>query len=434
MYQGTEEVLHNETLRETVYKRTHETGLPVYFCHKPGFQKRYACFATHYGSVDTAFSAPGLGRQQVADGVAHFLEHKVFEREDGNALELFSKRGAACNAYTSYAVTNYLFSCGDGFFDHLGALVDFVLTPYITDENVEKEKGIIGQEIRMYEDHAGWRIFTNLMAGLYQNHPVRNDIAGTVESIAELNTESLYACHRSFYHPGNMIAFGIGDEDRERFFETMDASLARHPEWAAVEGVEKHYPDEPASIADANRVLEMEVSMPQLLVGIKDRSAGKTGRAFLKQELVTDILLEIVFGKASAIYQQLYADKLIDESFSTHYSAYGNIGFSVIGGDTEDPEKLANAVRGEIEAARDRGVSAEDFERQKRASMGSFFRMFNSLDFTANNFCTYRFYGVDLFDIIDVLHSIEISDLTDRLSEHFCVDAVSTSAVIPKGQ
>lgn len=286
----------------------------------------------------------------------------------------------------------------------------------------------------MYEDHAGWRIFTNLLSGLYHNHPVKNDIAGTVETIRELDTEALYACHRSFYHPGNMIAFGIGDEDREQFFETMDASIAKHPDWKALEGVQKHYPDEPDSIADAQRVLEMEVSMPQLLLGIKDRGAGLTGRAFLKQELVTDILLEIVFGKGSAIYQKLYADKLIDESFSTHYAAYGNVGFSVVGGDTADPDKLAAAVRDEIAAARDRGVQAGDFERQKRASMGSFFRMFNSLDFTANNFCTYRFQDVDLFDIIDVLHGIEVSDLNQRLAEHFAVDAISTSAIMPKGR
>ena len=191
---GPETPITNETLKETVYRRVHSSGLPVYFCAKPGFQKRYACFATHFGSIDSKFSRGGKPAIEVPDGVAHFLEHKLFEGEAGNAMEEFSKRGAASNAYTSFNTTNYLFSCADGFYDHLERLIRFVQEPFFTEENVEKEKGIIGQEIKMYEDSAGWKVYFNLLESLYQNHPVQKDIAGTVESISGISPELLYTC------------------------------------------------------------------------------------------------------------------------------------------------------------------------------------------------------------------------------------------------
>lgn len=432
MYSGAETRIHNDTLREEVYLRHHESGLPVYFCPKPGFQKRYACFATHYGSIDSAFRKAGAAALEVPDGIAHFLEHKVFEREESNALELFSKRGASCNAYTSYSVTNYLFSCSDRFFENLDLLIEFVLTPHITEENVEKEKGIIGQEIKMYDDHAGWRSFTSLLTALYQNHPVRKDIAGTTETIAGIDRDVLYTCHRSFYRPGNMVLFGIGDEDREEFFARVDDRLAQFPDWDDSSEVERIYPEEPETVATENVTSVMEVSMPRLLVGIKDKTQSLEGSEFLAQELVTDILLELTFGRSSGFYQTLYEKKLIDDGFSASYSAYGDVAFSLIGGDTPDPEALTAEVRSEIERVRRDGFSEADFERQKRAAMGSFVRYFNSLEFTANNFCSYRFHGVNLFDIIDILHKVTFEDLKRRLDEHYRTDRMATSIVMPR--
>lgn len=432
MYVSNETKIRNETLREEILLRSHESGLPVYFCRKPGFRKRYACFATNYGSMDLRFRLPAGGLIEVPDGIAHFLEHKVFEREDTNALELFSRRGASCNAYTSFSVTNYLFSCSDRFFENLDLLVEFVLTPYITDENVEKEKGIIGQEIKMYDDKPGWRSFRNLLEALYQEHPVRRDIAGTVETISRIDRESLYECHRAFYQPNNMILFGIGDEDPQEFFARADQILGRFPEWRSTPLAERLVPDEPFAVGRREISQFMEVSMPRLLLGVKDSVGVASGPELLAQEMLTDILLQIVFGRGSSFYERLYEKELLDDSFSVGYSRYREAAFSVLGGDSPDPAALAHELVAEMERVRREGVDREDFERQKRSGMGSFIRHFSSLEFTANNFCTYRFADVNLFDAIDVLHKLRFQDVAQRIEEHFEPGAVACSFIQPK--
>ncbi|MGE3164463.1 MAG: M16 family metallopeptidase [Planctomycetota bacterium] len=432
MYVANETTIRNQTVREEIRFRTHDSGLPVYFCRKPGFQKRYACFATNYGSMDLRFR-PGSGEIiEVPDGIAHFLEHKVFEREDGNALELFSRRGASCNAYTSFSVTNYLFSCNDHFFDNLDLLIEFVLTPYITDDNVEKEKGIIGQEIKMYDDKPGWRSFRNLLEVLYQRHPVRRDIAGTVDSIARIDRNALYECHRAFYQPNNMILFGIGDEAPEEFFDYADRSLSRFPQWRSQPLAVRDFPEEPTTVGREDITQFMEVSMPRLLLGIKDRVDHEPGPRLLAQELLTDILLEIVFGRGSSFYERLYERELVDDTFAVGYSRYREIGFSTLGGDSPDPDALASELVAEMERVRRDGVTREDFERQKRSGMGSFIRHFSSLEFTANNFCLYQFGGVNLFDAIDILHGLRFEDLTKRIEQHFQPSAVARSIIQPR--
>lgn len=432
MYTGPEEEIRNDTLRERIYLRHHESGLPVYFCPKPGFQKRYACFATNYGSIDSRFRAASGQEVIVPDGVAHFLEHKVFEREDGNALEIFSRRGASCNAYTSYSVTNYLFSCSRGFYENLDLLVDFVLGPYITEDNVEKEKGIIAQEIQGYDDHPGWRVFTNLLEALYHDHPVRKDIAGTVDTIAKIDRDVLYTCHQSFYHPENMILFGIGDEDRNEFFDHVDSNLSQRTDWRSPGAVERHRFTEPDSVFQESITATMEVSMPRLYVGFKDRRAGSRGTEFLALELVSDILLELIFGKATPFFERMVQRKLIDDGFSSHYSAYGDVGFSLVGGETAEPEALAGEILDEVDRVRRDGIEERDFERQKRSLTGSFLRYFNSLEFTADNFCSYRFHDVNLFDLIDVLHGLEFPQVLDRLDEHLRRDAAASSIIQPR--
>ncbi|MFQ5654298.1 MAG: EF-P 5-aminopentanol modification-associated protein YfmH [Planctomycetota bacterium] len=431
MYSSGEETLRNDTVRETIYMRRHESGLPVYFCPKPGYQKRYACFATHFGSIDSSFRRDGGPRVDVPDGVAHFLEHKLFEGEDANAFEEFSKNGASSNAYTSFGVTNYLFACGEAFFENLRHLIRFVREPYFTDENVEKEKGIIGQEIRMYEDDPGWRSFFNLLGKLYQKHSIRRDIAGTQASIAEIDKELLYRCYNTFYHPENMILFAVGDEDRDELYDCVAECLSG----AGTEPLgklERFTPEEPPEVAGVERREEMAISMPRLLLGFKDRQVGFGGRELLAKELVTDILLEIAFGKSSDFYQRLYEERLIDDGFGASYSCLIDVGHSMVGGDTPDPERLAAVVLEEAERLRASGVGAGDFERQKRSVMGTFFRQFNSLEFIANHFCSYRFLGINLFDIIDVLHEITVEDLNRRLEEHLVPDAAARSIILPK--
>ena len=428
---GPETPITNDTLQETVYRRIHSSGLPVYFSEKPGFQKRYACCATHYGSIDSKFARGGKPAIEVPDGVAHFLEHKLFEGENGNAMEEFSKRGASSNAYTSFNTTNYLFSCADGFFDHLERLIRFVQEPYFTHDNVEKEKGIIGQEIKMYEDSAGWRAYFNLLESLYVNHPVRKDIAGTVDSIAGITPELLMTCYETFYHPENMILFGIGDEDREEYFALVDRVLSERT-WEPLGKIDRVFPDEPSAVATRRREEAMVVSMPRVIVGFKDVHPGIAGTDLLTRELAADILLELAFGQATDFYQKLYDAQLIDDGFGGSHSAMADVGHSMIGGETPEPEKLEEAILGEIERIRKDGVSPDGFERQKRAVMGSFLRYFNSLEFTANHYCGYQFLGIDLLDIVDRLHALELTDLQALCDEHLDPERVATSVILPK--
>lgn len=428
---GAETKIQNDTLHETLYQRVHSSGLPVYFSAKPGFQKRYSCFATHFGSIDSRFRRGGGDPIEVPDGVAHFLEHKLFEGKDGNALEEFSKRGASSNAYTSFNTTNYLFSCADGFYEHLERLIRFVQDPYFTSENVEKEKGIIGQEIKMYEDNAGWRVYFNLLEALYREHPVRKDIAGTVESISGISPELLMTCYETFYHPENMILFAIGDEDREEFFAKVDPVLSERT-WEPLGDLERFFPDEPAEVAQRRREERMVVSIPRMIVGFKDVHPGIAGPQLLRRELAADILLELVFGQATEFYRHLYEKQLIDDGFHGSHSSLADVGHSIIGGETPDPDRLEGEILREIERVRRDGVAVEDFDRQKRAVMGSFIRYFNSLEFTANNFCGYQFLGIDLLDIIDALHSLELSDLDRLCQEHLDPERVATSVILPK--
>ena len=429
---GAEEHIHNATLRESVYRRDHSSGLPVYFCPKPGFQKRYACYATRFGSIDLAFERAGAGRVDVPAGIAHFLEHKLFEGEECNAFERFSKFGASSNAYTGFTVTNYLFSCSRDFVENLKLLISFVQEPFFTAENVEKEKGIIGQEIQMYDDDPGWQIYMNLMRGLYQKHPVREDIAGTIESISGIDKALLDRCYETFYHPENMILFATGDEDRESFFSLVDAELSKK-EFEPLGALDRHLPAEPDAVAAPNTEVAMSVSMPRVLLGFKDHEAGVGGADLLERELATDVLLEMLFGRSAPLYQRLYEAELIDESFGASYTGYLEMGHSLVSGDTPNPAALVGEIEKELDRVRREGIPRADFERQKRAAMGSFFRNFNSLEFIANNYCAYRFCDIDLFDSVDALHELSFERTMERLESHLVSGGMAVSSVVPNG-
>lgn len=431
MYVGSEQVIDNETLREVVYVRQHESGLRVGFCPRPGFNKRYACFSTDFGSMDAKFRTAGGETIEVPAGVAHFLEHKLFEEADGSdAFDKFSALGASSNAYTSFGNTAYLFSCNSSFYENLGILVDFVQSPHFTDENVEKEKGIIGEEISMYRDNAGWRIFTNLLELLFDEHPIRLPILGDHASIATIDKETLYRCHEMFYHPQNMILFAVGDLRADEYFGAVDRALSKrkYPKWSPVE---KLHVVESTPPRTRERRDAMSVAHPRVAIGFKDTAGHVQGRDLIANEQITDILIDIVFGRSSTFFERLYQDELIDEGFGGYYSTYGDAAFSYLGGETPDPERLRAEVLAELDRVRKTGVSSDDFERQRRASMGSFFRQFNSLEYIANHFCGYHFLGANLFDVIDVLHGLRLEDLEARLREHFVEDLVACSTIVP---
>lgn len=415
-------------LNETLYVEKLPNGLTVYLLPKPGFQKTYATFSTKYGSIDNHFQVEGKDAVKVPDGIAHFLEHKMFEEPEGDVFAKFASRGASANAFTSFDRTVYLFSATEHFQENIATLIDFVQNPYFTDANVEKEKGIIGQEINMYRDHPDWRAYFGLIEAMYQVHPVHIDIAGTVESIAKIDKETLYECYHTFYHPENMMVFIVGGIDPDSVMELIRSNQAGKTFRPQGE-IKRFFQEEPESVRQKERVSELPVSLPKCLIGFKEQPSGLTGHELLKRELSSKVMLDALFSPSSDLYQQLYDETLITDSFGHEYNLSSDYAFSVIGGDTPDPEQLLVRIREGIGKAVQAGIRPESFERSRRKKLGGFLRMLNSPESMANEFTKYAFKDIDLFDILPVYEELTLEDINGRLREHFSEERQSVSIV-----
>lgn len=427
-----ERVLESQLLKEQVYIRQVAPGLEVFVLPKKGYIKKYATFSTNFGSIDSRFIVEGENKElSVPDGVAHFLEHKLFEDKDGNVFDRFAKLGAASNAFTNFNNTAYLFSCTEHFTECLDLLLDFVQTPYFTTESVEKEKGIIEQEIRMYEDNPQWRIFFNLLSAMYSEHPVRVDIAGTVESIQQVDKEVLYKCYRTFYHPSNMALFVVGDVDPKQVLAQVEANLSKR-NYKQLGEIKRIYPNEPAEIGKDFIKQELVVSQPLLNLGFKERDLGYQGERLFKKELTTNLVLDVVFGSSSKLYNELYEEGLIDDEFDAGYVAEQDYGHTIVGGETSDPDRLFERLTAGIKQAQANGISREQFEHYRRKAMGEFLKSFNSLEFIANNFLAYHFLQINFFAYLDVLQSLTLADVNNRLSQHFVQDNMVRSLILPR--
>ncbi len=414
-------VRENKLLQEKIFHTIVEPGLNLYVLPKKGYNKKYAIFSTRFGSIDNVFRVLGKDGEEkivVPDGVAHFLEHKLFDDEEGNVFDRFAVYGASTNAFTSFTHTTYLFSCTDFFPENFELLLEFVQNPYFTDESVAKEQGIIQQEIRMYEDNPQWRVYFNLLSILYQHHPVRNDIAGTIESIGKITKEILYKCYETFYHPRNMAVFVTGDVSPEDVGAQVAGSLARRSH-APLYGIERIYPQEQAVVLEQKIVQELSVSLPLVNIGFKDPYNYLEGRELLYRELAAELLLEMIFSKSEPLYNSLYEDGLIDEKFSASYVGEVTYGYSLLGGETRDPDALHARIMEGIEEVRKKGLSRDAFFRHRSKMQGEFLRSFNSLEFIANNYLAYRFKGIDFFDIFNTLGEISLSSVEELLEEHF---------------
>jgi predicted Zn-dependent peptidase len=415
------ETIRSPTLKEEVHRVVLPGGLPVYFCPKPEFRKRYACYSTFYGSVDNRFAAPGERQpSEVPDGIAHFLEHTLFETEEGNVSDLFARNGAHNNAYTSFSTTTYLFAAAERFYENLELLIRFVENPVFRPDKVEKEKGIIEQEIQRYRDDPSWVGYMGLLESLFVAHPLRIDIAGTAESIRRIDSETLHRCHRTFYHPRNMILFVIGELDRDQVFDFVAAkSRAGSAGAGGAPGsgwrIDRLYPAEPDAVARERFEKPMEVALPKLLIGYKETGVPLAGRELLMRELVNDFALDILFGRSSDAFTRLYVSELALDDFSAGYHTCAGVGFVAIGGETPNPEGLEAAVGGILDGVSSRGLDAAEFERHKRKFIGGFVRSFNSLEFIANHYTGYRFHGLDLFDVVDALERIRREEVLDRI-------------------
>lgn len=425
-------LIENRTLQETLYHYRVHPGMDVYVLPKPGYQKKYAIFSTRFGSIDNRFRVePDEEITIVPDGVAHFLEHKLFEDDRGNVFDRFASLGASANAFTSFTQTTYLFSCTANFEENLDLLLDFVQEPYFTEQTVEKEQGIIGQEIKMYEDHPHWRVFFNLLESLYCEHPVRNDIAGTVESIAQITPDLLYRCYNTFYHPSNMAVFVVGDLTPDLVGRQVEENLVAR-KYKPMGSIVRDYPREPDEIARERIAQELVVSEPILFLGFKDMVVEKLrGRDLMRREILMELLLDIIFGSSEALYNDLYRKDLIDENFGAEYTAEINYGYTMIGGETKDPDQLYQRTMEAIAKVRKEGVSAEQFERHRRKILGGYIRRFNSLEFIANNFLAYRFRNTDLFELPSILQEVRREEALALFEENLDPARHAVSLILP---
>ncbi|HBF4559418.1 EF-P 5-aminopentanol modification-associated protein YfmH [Clostridioides difficile] len=423
----------NDILKEEVYYEKLQNGLDVYFMPKRGFMKKYAILATNYGSNDLEFVPIGEDKKiRVNEGIAHFLEHKMFEQPDGgDAFDKFSKLGVNANAFTNFTMTAYLFSATENFYESLEHLIDYVQTPYFTDENVEKEKGIIAQEIKMYNDDPDWNVYFNCLKAMYVNYPARIDIAGTVDSIYKITKEELYKCYNTFYNPGNMALFVVGDLDVEKVIDVTKKSNNYKVDKLS-KSIERFYPEEPESVKEKEVIEKFPISMPMFNIGFKDSNVGLKGKELLRKEIVTDILVGMLFKKGSKLYEDLYMQGLINENFGAGFSSQVDYAFSIIAGDSKEPKKVKEIILDYIEKSKKEGLSKEEFERTKKKKIGSFIKCFDSINFIGNSFISYVFKDINLLDYLDIIKDITFEEVEERLKEHFKEEYCVISIVEPK--
>lgn len=393
---------------ESYVKAIMPNGLEIYIMEKPQYSSSYAIYGTRYGSIDTKFSKNGGEMISVPEGIAHYLEHKLFEGEDGDAFSKYAKTGASANAFTSFDRTCYLFSCSDNFYENLDILLSFVQSPYFTKENVEKEQGIIGQEIRMYDDNPGWRVMFNLLKGMYHNHPVRIDIAGTVESIAQIDADLLYKCYETFYNPSNMFICLVGNIDTDKTLKQIEGSIIdREP----VEITRGEF-DEPQTIVKPYVEQRLAVNTPMFCLGFKQKITTPYRR--LKSKICVDLLLQIICGDASPLYARLMNEGLINDDFDCEYFNGNGYAAVIFEGESCDPERVANEIKAEINRLREEGVSKKLFSAVKCGMYGNMIRRFNSVENLAMSLTECAMYDFGLFDEIKMVKSVSYDDVMKR--------------------
>ena len=414
-------------LDETVCRERLPNGLQVAVVPRKGFSKKLAYFVTDYGSIHTDFSFEGTSYTAPA-GVAHFLEHKMFDLPgDRDVSAEFAAMGANVNAFTSYDMTAYYFSCTEHFEDCLGLLLEFVSTPYFTEESVRKEQGIIDQEIGMNRDAPDSVVFENLMSAMYTAHPIRVPILGTSETIRQITPEILYQCHKAFYTPGNMMLCVVGDVDPEKVIAIARQQLG--DEVLPVGEKQNHWPE--AMECPRQEIhCEMEIAMPTFSLAFKSEPLGR-GEAAIRQEMVADLAAETRFGESSDLYLWLYEQGLIDSSFGGGFETVDGCALFTCGGDSDDPEKVRDAILDRVRKVLDEGISQEDFLRMKRSALGRRIRSLDNFDATCFRLCAYHFGGFDYFRFPQVYDAIEKEDILAYLSRTVTAQRACLSVFTP---
>jgi len=399
------------SIGQDVVEATLDNGLKVVLLKKPGFQKKYITFATHYGGMDSVFIRPGESEPTVVpDGIAHFLEHKLFEEPDGtNVLDLYSKMGASPNAYTGTYYTVYLCSLVDEFPQALDLLLDYVQRPYFTDENVAKEQGIIEQEIQMGLDNPQRAAYYNLIEGLFHRHPARIRVIGSVESIRQITKELLYLCHDTFYHPSNMVVTVAGDVTFDEVMDIVSADMAQRA-YQPRGPIVRPIPEEPGEVLEPVVETRMKVSRPYVLVGFKgrlDRRHGEASREYHRRLIAAELALQAVLGKSTAKYWNLYERGVIASRYGYSLSVYEGAAYFYAGAESEDHEAFSAEITEALVKARDEGVDPELFEEARRREVGQLLTAFDEPDWLVNLYVTHLFHGLDIFERRELLDEVD---------------------------
>ena len=415
-----------ERLGESVYRETLPNGLRIYIVPKAGYAKKYAFFATRYGGMDTRFCLDGQWLDTPA-GIAHYLEHKMFDTKEGNALQELAKNGAEPNAFTSNAITGYYFDSTEHFEENLKILLSFVSVPYFTEESVAKEQGIIGQQIRIIEDNPDWQIYTRMMKALYSTSTGRISIAGTVESIKEITAQTLYDCHKAFYTPSNMVLTVVGDVDPIHVVDLARSILPR--EGGPV--IPRDYGVEPMAVAQRETETRMEVSTPMFLVGYKCDPAAD-GDDYLRAAVVGDLACDVLLGDSSPLYQRLYEQGLINGSFGGAFEMMPGLSYLYAGGDSKDDRAVAAAIQQEADRLAREGVDEEFFQRLRRASFGESLRGLNSFENIAVSLAEGYFRGYDAFRFPQVFDTVTADEVAAYIGRNITADRMVLSRILPK--
>ena len=417
-----------EKLGETLYTKVLDNGLTVHVVPKPEFGKSYAFFATCYGGMDTKFCLDGEWYDTPA-GIAHYLEHKMFDTEDGNALQDLAANGASPNAFTSNSITGYYFESTEKFEENLRILLSFVSIPYFTKESVEKEQGIIGQEIRMIEDNPDWRVYMALVESLYQNHPVRTSVAGTVESISHITHETLYAIHKAFYTPSNMVLTVAGNVDPEEICAIAEEIL---PKERAASIPRDYGSEEPVEAYCADQTLKMEVSTPLFQLGYKI-PPKESGEERYRQSLLGSLACEVVFGDSSPLYAEMYTKGIVNKSFAYAYEEEPGAAFLIAGGESKDPAAVRSAIAAEVERIKTEGVDDALWNRLKKAAYGNDVRSLNSFEHICIGLAQAHFADQNFFAFPEVYASLRKDEVEEFIRSNMTPERCSLAVVEPKG-
>lgn len=422
---------------QTIYRKQLVNGLKVQLLPMADYHKTYAILTTDFGSIDNHF-VPYHQQEPITvpDGVAHFLEHKMFEKEDHDAFDLFGKLGADSNAFTSFTQTSYLFQTTSKLHENLDVLLDFVQDPYFTAETVKKEQGIIGQEIQMYDDDPGWRLYLGILGNLYPKDPMRIDIAGTLESISHITPQVLMDSYKTFYQPNNMNLFLVGRLDPEETMKWVEANQQRK-EFLPAEKPQRIFNlnDPTAHDVIPFRSLTMDIIRPKVIVGLRGTKQFDDGRKRLHYKLAIDLLLDVLFDDTSDNYLRLYNNETLDDSFSYNFEMQRGFHFAYFSSDTNQMERFADEIIAILESADQQIEAARTrFEGIKNAELGRLIGLLDSPEAIANRYAGNLFDGANLMDEIQMLKTITIDDLYQVAKEFITSQGISVYQVVPQHQ